>query len=91
MVCDSCQSKRSKLCVPDKWNANSDNSNGNGGAVRAGKTNKFLQMKKSASQWIPDKQTCRICKSKILTNMKYCNDCAHKKGMRSDNVFLCYY
>jgi len=77
MVCDSCQAKRSRICVNDRFDKSTG---GNGGAVRAGKTNKALQMKKAGSQWLPDKQNCRICKVKTMLNMKYCNDCAHKKG-----------
>lgn len=58
-------------------------STGSGGAVKAGKTNKMLRLNKASSQWIPNERMCRICKSKVLSNMNFCNDCAHKKGICS--------
>ena len=70
MVCDSCQSKLSKVAVEQGRGA---------GGPSVNKTNKALMLKKAGS-WIPENQNCKICKSKILKNMKYCNDCAHKKG-----------
>ena len=86
MVCDACQTKVTKIAVPDKWKEGSRNcvgsSSGTGGPVKAGKTNKALQVKVSA-QWIPSQRMCRICKSKTLANMNFCNDCAHKKGICS--------
>lgn len=78
MVCDSCQSKLSSVCVPDKWKEGSKNSIG---AVKAGKTNKALANLKTKSKWIPSESTCRLCKSKVQQQMHYCNDCAHKKGI----------
>ena len=85
MVCDSCQTKVTKIAVPDKWKEGSRNcvgsSTGTGGPVKAGKTNKALQLNKVSAQWIPNQRMCRICKSKVLANMNFCNDCAHKKGI----------
>lgn len=78
MVCTSCESKLSKLAVPDKWKEGSKNSSG---AVKAGKTNKALSAAKVANQWIPKDSICRICKQKTQINMNFCNDCAHKKGI----------
>ena len=77
MVCDSCQSKLSRVCVQDNWKDRSASSGTGGSSVI--KTNKALMLKK-AGAWIPENQTCKVCKSKTLQNMKYCNDCAHKKG-----------
>lgn len=84
MVCDSCQTKVTKIIVPDKWKEGSRNnvgSSGTGGAVKAGKTNKALQLNKASAQWIPNERMCRICKSKVLVQMNFCNNCAHKKGI----------
>lgn len=96
MVCDSCQSKLSKICVPDKWKDGARNcigsssssksssaggSSGSGGPIKAGKTNKVLSKMKANDQWIPKDTICRLCKSKIQAQMHYCNDCAHKKGI----------
>mmetsp|Transcript_23505 Transcript_23505/g.39890 ORF Transcript_23505/g.39890 Transcript_23505/m.39890 type:complete len:104 (+) Transcript_23505:74-385(+) len=84
MVCDSCQVRLSKLAVPDvvkKKDPNNGNNTVAGGGVRAGKTNKALMRKKASEVWLPSKRACRICKSKIMAQMNYCNDCAHKKGI----------
>ena len=80
MVCDKCQKKLSKVCVPDKWKDGAKNTVSGGGQL-AGKSNKALQKRKAAVQWIPENNICRICKSKVLANMHYCNDCAHVKGI----------
>jgi hypothetical protein len=82
MVCDSCQSKVSKIIVPDKWKDGARNTVAFG-AVKGTKTNKALAAKKQSAQWIPSENTCRLCKSKTLVNMHFCNDCAHKKGICS--------
>ena len=79
MVCDSCQTKLSQVCVPDKWKDGAKNTVAGGGA-KAGKSNKFLQKSKISAQWIPEVNMCKICKSKTLAKMNFCNDCAHKKG-----------
>lgn len=81
MVCEGCQSKLTKGVVPDKWKAGATNTVTSGG-VAAGKTNKALAAKKkaSAAQWVPSERRCRICKSKCLAQMNFCNDCAHSKG-----------
>eukprot|EP01038_Epipyxis_sp_PR26KG_P003964 gene3964-5684_t len=98
MVCESCELKQRTICVPDKWKEGSKNhvsssksssstANSNFGGVKAGKTNKALaSLSKKANfnaQWLPTNHTCKICKSKVLQNMNYCNDCAHKKGICS--------
>eukprot|EP01039_Chlorochromonas_danica_P007353 gene7353-8135_t len=82
MVCESCQSKLSKVIVPDKWKAGARNVVAVGG-VKAGKTNRLLAAAKKdgGSPWIPDESRCRICRSKVQANLHYCNDCAHKKGI----------
>jgi hypothetical protein len=52
------------------------------GATSSGamkKTNKALALK-SAGSWIPENQSCKVCKVKTMKNYKYCNNCAHKKG-----------
>jgi hypothetical protein len=68
--------------VPDKWKDGASNTVASGG-VAAGKTNKALSAKKktAAAQWIPSERRCRICKSKVLAQMNFCNDCAHQKGI----------
>lgn len=76
MVCDSCQTKVTKVIVPDKWKDGARNS-----LKAPGKTNKALVGKKLTQQWIPNQCLCRLCKSKVQLNMHYCNDCAHKKGI----------
>lgn len=81
MVCDSCQSKVSKICVPDKWKEGSRTVTS--GSIKAGKTNKLLNAQKMSAQWLPQETKCKICKSKVQQNMNYCNDCAHKKGICS--------
>lgn len=78
MVCESCESKLSKLCVPDKWKEGAKNTT-TGGGVKIGKTNKALSRLKAADNWIPKEQLCRICKSKVQMHANFCNDCAHKK------------
>lgn len=78
MVCDSCTSRLSRVCVPDKWKDGARNTIG--GGIRAGKTNKALAKKSESEKYIPQERACRICKSKVQQNMFYCNDCAHKKG-----------
>jgi hypothetical protein len=82
MVCEGCQSKLSKGVVPDKWKDGATNSVASGG-VTAGKTNKALAGKKktAAASWVPSERRCRICKSKVMPQMNFCNDCAHKKGI----------
>lgn len=40
-----------------------------------------LQRRKASEVWLPSKRACRICKSKVMLQMNYCNDCAHKKGI----------
>jgi len=82
MVCEKCQTKLSQLCVPDKWKDGASNTV-SGGGIRAGKSNKMLQKMKPNSLWIPQNNSCKICKSKVLANMNYCNDCAHVKGICS--------
>lgn len=79
MVCDSCQTKLSRVIVPDKWKDGARNAGF--GAVKAGKTNKALAAKKTAAQWIPSDNNCRLCRSKTMKDMHYCNDCAYKKGI----------
>jgi cysteine-rich PDZ-binding protein len=82
MVCDTCQTKLGKVCVPDKWKDGARNTLGAGiGNIKAGKTNKALAAQKAGAQWIPDQNICRLCKSKVQVKMHYCNDCAHKKGI----------
>lgn len=80
MVCDSCQSKQAKVCVPDKWKEGARNVVA-AGAIRPGKTNKLLNAQKISNQWLPQESRCRLCRSKVQMNMHYCNDCAHKKGI----------
>ena len=80
MVCDSCQTKLGRVCVPDKWKEGARNTP-SVGAIRPGKTNKLLAAKKLSAQWIPEESNCRLCQSKIQKSMHYCNDCAHKKGI----------
>lgn len=79
MVCESCQSRLSKVIVPDKWKEGATNSSSSSSV--AGKTNKALLKMKSQAQYVPTKSICRLCKTKIQHQMNYCNDCAHKKGM----------
>jgi hypothetical protein len=79
MVCDGCQTKLSKVCVPDKWKEGASNTVASGG-VRAGKTNKALAKKRTGGEWIPSERHCRLCKSKVMAQMNFCNDCAHQKG-----------
>lgn len=81
MVCDSCQSKLSKIIVPDKWKDGARNHVGTVDGVKVGKTNKALSAKKAGAKWQPDQFNCRLCKSKIQAKMHYCNDCAHSKGI----------
>ena len=76
MVCESCQSKLSKVIVSDKWKDGATNSS----SSVAGKTNKMLLKMKTSAQYIPTKSVCRLCKNKVQHQMNYCNDCAHKKG-----------
>ena len=82
MVCDKCQGKLSKVIVPDKWKDGATNTVASGG-IRAGKTNKLLaaKNKSSSAQWVPTERRCRICKSKVMAQMNFCNDCAHSKGI----------
>lgn len=80
MVCDSCQTKLTKVAVPDKWKAGARNVVAVG-AIRPGKTNRLLAAKKESSQWVPDESHCRICRTKVQAQMHYCNDCAHKRGI----------
>jgi len=78
MVCESCQEKLKALACPDKWK---DGGSSGGGKVKAGKTNKALAASKASSQWIPKECHCRICKTKTLGSLNFCNNCAHKKGI----------
>ena len=41
----------------------------------------MLARKKVSEQWVPESRHCRLCRSKVLARMNYCNDCAHKKGI----------
>ena len=66
--------------VPDKWKDGSRNNLALGG-IKAGKTNKVLQKKTISDKYIPSERICKICRSKIQSNMFYCNDCAHQKGI----------
>ena len=78
MVCDSCQLKvgNKSSSSNEKWKEATRSS-----LKVIGKTNKALNAKKVSSQYIPNESVCRICKSKVLLNMFYCNDCAYKKGI----------
>ena len=80
MVCESCQAKIKALPVPDKWKDGS-RSAGVGGAIKAGKTNKLLEKKSFSAPYVAMDSACKICKSKVLPKMHYCNNCAYKKGM----------
>lgn len=51
-----------------------------GGGIKAGKTNKALAKLKANEAWLPSERNCRLCRSKVLAKMNYCNDCAHVKG-----------
>ena len=56
MVCESCQSKVSKICVPDKWKDGARNVVGSGSnSLKAGKTNKALAASSVSAQWIPNR------------------------------------
>jgi hypothetical protein len=66
MVCSSCESKLSKICVPDKWKEGSRNTLG---PVKAGKTNKALAQLKTNASWIPSQCTCRFVPSKDVLNL----------------------
>lgn len=81
MVCDFCQSKISKIAVPDKWKDGARNVIGSSSGVKPGKTNKALSASKAGMKWVPDQSKCRLCKSKVQPKMNYCNDCAHKRGV----------
>jgi cysteine-rich PDZ-binding protein len=81
MVCDSCQTKVTRVCVPDKWKEGARNTIVAGGKAKPGKTNKLLAAQQVGAQWLPQETKCRLCKSKVQANMFYCNDCAHKKGI----------
>jgi hypothetical protein len=78
MVCAACETKLNKIAVPDKWK---DGARNVVGPIKAGggKTNKVLS--KLKSQWIPNENCCRLCKTKVQEKYHYCNDCAHKKGI----------
>ena len=84
MVCESCESKLTKICVPDKWKEGAKNvitsSGTSGGKATIGKTNKMIA-NLAKSSYIPENHLCRICKSKVQQGLNYCNDCAHKKGI----------
>lgn len=86
MVCGDCEKKKlTTICVPDKWTDGARNvaSTSSNAGIKVGKTNKLLSKLKSTSAMpsAPVKFSCRICKNKVQTNMNYCNDCAHKKGI----------
>ena len=87
MVCESCLKLIDPLCVPDKWKDGSRNNIGSSSSLKVGKTNKALGKFKASNDYLPDKSTCRLCKSKIQHRMNYCNDCAHKKG--NVPVYVC--
>jgi hypothetical protein len=80
MVCDTCEKKLTKVCVPDKWKDGARNTIASSGGKITGKTNKIIQSL-SKSSYIPENSLCRICKSKVMQSHYYCNDCAHKKGI----------
>ena len=87
MVCESCQTKVTKLAVPDKWKDGARNSVGSTGSSASGgskalKTNKAL-IGKFKVETTSQHKICRICKSKTQPPHNFCNDCSHKKGLCS--------
>jgi cysteine-rich PDZ-binding protein len=83
MVCEDCQRKQlNPLIIPDRWKEGARSVAGSaGGAAKTIKTNKALEKKKFANQWIPEDRNCRLCKAKVLAHMHYCNNCSYKRGI----------
>jgi len=88
MVCDACEKKLGKLCVPDKWKEGSRNVTGgkDGGRVPtssgpSASLNKLSEKRKArlAEAGGGLGRQCRICKVRIMDVQRhYCNGCAYK-------------
>lgn len=76
MVCTKCENKLSKVIVPDKWKAGARNTTEGGG--RKLNQNKLLSKKKG---WTPVNSKCKVCKSTLHQEAKYCQGCAYQKGI----------
>ena len=94
MVCDTCEKKLGKLCVPDKWKEGSRNVTGASAAASGsgppGSINKLAEKRKArlaeagGGGGVGGRQ-CRICKVRVMDVQRhYCNGCAYKvrKGGR---------
>eukprot|EP01061_Rhynchopus_euleeides_P009932 TRINITY_DN19264_c0_g1_i1.p3 TRINITY_DN19264_c0_g1~~TRINITY_DN19264_c0_g1_i1.p3 ORF type:complete len:108 (+),score=41.52 TRINITY_DN19264_c0_g1_i1:103-426(+) len=81
MPCDDCNAKRRGVIVGDKWKDGAKNTVGSGG-VRVGKTNMALKDPKAErfSPYSKPRMECKGCKKKLMSEAKYCVDCASKKG-----------
>eukprot|EP00826_Nyctotherus_ovalis_P024042 TRINITY_DN1854_c0_g1_i8.p2 TRINITY_DN1854_c0_g1~~TRINITY_DN1854_c0_g1_i8.p2 ORF type:complete len:100 (-),score=26.56 TRINITY_DN1854_c0_g1_i8:102-401(-) len=75
MVCNECEKKLGKLATPDVWK-------GKDSAARA--PSRF-STKLSKKQYVacPYGSKCKICGSKIASNMHYCHSCSYAKGICS--------
>lgn len=76
MVCRDCESKLSKVIVPDKWKAGAQNVE-----RRGGYKNSLLQVRGASQRFLAGNRTCRICKQKVAQDAHYCQDCAHHNGI----------
>jgi len=60
----------------DKWKTGSSNTIESGG--RKLNENKMLS---KAKRWKPYDSACKVCKSSLPENYKYCQKCAYARGM----------
>jgi hypothetical protein len=76
MVCAKCENKLSKVICPEPWKAGARNTNESGG--RKLNENKLLTKRK---KWTPQNTKCKICKTNLHQEAKYCQGCAYSKGI----------
>ncbi|CAM9103895.1 unnamed protein product [Ectocarpus sp. 6 AP-2014] len=85
MVCEKCETKLSKVIVPDKWKDGARNTTGgDSGGRRVGHENMLLKhgaAKRRNNRFTPLTRVCRICKTKVNQDHHYCQECAFSKGI----------